>query len=303
MTAAARDFFKSRKVLEVTTPILAHATTTDPNIESLSTETVHGPAYLHTSPEYNMKRLLASGYPDIFQIAPVFRHGEAGRHHLPEFTMIEWYRRDFGLHDMMQETAEMIVELLPARALQATRHRTYREVFVDYLGIEPIADSVTALAAATAADEQLRAALGSDRDAWLDFAMTTCIAPAFDTHKLTVVYHYPKSQAALARICPDDERVADRFEVYLGSIELANGFVELTDAGEQRDRFRKDQQRRADAGLPLHDIDEALLAALESGLPPCAGVALGLERLLMLQVNAEHVHDVVTFSPGRKPDD
>lgn len=303
MTRAARHFFHERDVLEVTTPILSRVTTTDPNVESLTTKTVHGHAFLQTSPEYCMKRLLSAGYPDIYQICPVFRAAESGRHHLPEFTMIEWYRRGFGLHDMMRETVAMIAALLPDRALQNTGFCSYRDVFLDNLDIDPLVCDVEVLASAMGADDRLRAALGSDKDVWLDLVMTDRIAPAFDSHNLTVVFHYPESQAALARTCPDDELVADRFEVYLGPLELANGFVELTDPVEQRRRFMKDRKRRAQAGQAMHDIDEALLAALESGLPSCAGVAVGLERLLMLQVDAADVHDVVTFSPGRPSDD
>ncbi len=299
MTSTCREFFATRQILEVNTPVLSATTVTDPNIESLATGTGSGAAFLQTSPEYFMKRLLASGYPDIYQIGPVFRDAECGRRHLPEFTMIEWYRLGFGLREMMEETVALICALLPRLTLSLVRYCSYQETFLEQIGLDPLTANVDALAEATSADSRLRTALGSDRDAWLSLAITTHIAPAFDRRNLTVIFHYPESQAALARSCPDDRRVADRFEVYLGELELCNGFVELADAQEQQHRFKNDQRLRKAAGRAVHDIDHALLAALQHGLPPCAGVAVGLERLLMLQLEENDINHVVTFTPGQ----
>jgi lysyl-tRNA synthetase class 2 len=244
-----------------------------------------------------MKRLLAAGYPDIFAIARVFRDSELGRRHEPEFTLIEWYRRDFDLEAMARETCELIAAVLDRPALAAERVQTsYRQAFAGVTGIDPLAAPLGALVDLADADAALRAALGDDRDAWLDLVLSTRIAPAFPDDQLTVLTHYPASQAALARLDETDPAVALRFEVFLGELELANGYVELADTREQRQRFELEQAKRRAAGRPSLPLDEDFLAALESGLPDCAGVAVGFERLHMLYEGSDDMADVITFS-------
>ena len=304
--AAVRLFFAARRVLEVDVPALSEAAGCDPNIESLqvSPATADGaPRFLHTSPEFAMKRLLAGGYPDIFSIARVFRGGEQGRRHEPEFTMIEWYRRGFDLEAMANETAALIAEVLERPELASgLRHLRYADAFAAELGIDVVDDDTDALAAAAGADERLEGALGEDRDAWLDLLLSSRIAPAFDSRSLTVLSHYPASQAALARLDPEDSRFALRFEIFLGDVELANGYVELCDANEQRQRFSAELERRRLHDQPVAPIDEALLAALEYGLPECAGVALGFERLHMLYEGVDNITQVLTLRSGHPHD-
>lgn len=299
MLRAARTFFEARQVLEVNTPGLSSRTSTDPNIHSIIAQLSERKMYLHTSPEHFMKRLLAADYPDIFQICSVYRDGEAGRYHLPEFTMIEWYRRGFELHAMMQETIDLVTKVFTRKKLTLPpQFVTYAGVFDEALSLDPVLADIDTLAGCMDADQALVDSLGDDRDAWLDLAMATRIAATFSPDQLTLVYHYPASQAALARLCPDDDKVADRFELYCGAIELANGFVELTDANEQKKRFESDQDKRKSRGLEACEIDNALIEALRSGMPPAAGVALGLDRLLMIDEGKDDIRSVTTFTPG-----
>jgi lysyl-tRNA synthetase class 2 len=297
MLGRARRFFRERDVLEVDTPALGQFAASDPNIDSLRVAAPRGGTlYLQTSPESFMKRLLADGYPDIYGICRVFRGGEAGRLHQPEFTMVEWYRQGFRLDAMIDETVAFIAELLERPGLRNAERLEYRDAFQRFAGIEPFTASIDQLAEAASADAGLGESLGADRDAWLDLLLSTRVAAGFADSKLTVLRHFPSSQAALARICPADGRVADRFEVFYGAMELANGFVELRDPSEQRQRMLADlEKRRAAARQPL-PLDEPLLAALESGLPQCAGVAAGFERILMLATGAEDIRDVMTFA-------
>ena len=285
-------------MLEVSTPALTETTVTDPNIESITAQVSGRTVYLHTSPEYHMKRMLAAGYPDCYQICKVFRDGEAGRNHLPEFTMIEWYRRNFDLADMIAETAALVAELLASLDPGELVTLEYRVAFREAIGLDPMTAGIGQLAEALDADDDLRRALGDDRDAWLDLAMASRVASSFSGDRLTAIYHYPASQAALARISPDDATVAERFELFFGEHELANGFVELVDAEVQRQRFETDQKQRATAGRPVHDIDARLIAALAAGLPPCAGVALGLDRVVMIDQGLGDIRETVTFTPG-----
>ena len=293
----ARRFFRERNVLEVDTPALGHFSASDPNIESLRVARPSGATlYLQTSPESFMKRLLADGYPDIYGICRVFRGGEAGRLHQPEFTMIEWYRQGFGLDAMIGETVAFVAELLDRPDLRDAEQLEYRDAFQRFAGIDPFTASTDELADAASADAGLRDSLGPDRDAWLDLLLSTRVAAGFADNRLTVLRHFPASQAALARMCPSDDKVADRFEVFYGALELANGFVELRDPDEQRQRILADLEKRHAAARPPVPLDEPLLAALESGLPECAGVAAGFERILMLATGAEDIRDVVTFA-------
>jgi lysyl-tRNA synthetase class 2 len=293
-----REYFDRESVLEVDTPALSPSAVSDIHIESLTVSSclTAVPLYLQTSPEFCMKRLLASGYPDIYSICRVFRDAEVGRGHQPEFTMLEWYRLDFGLSDIVADTTAAIATALDRPALtERLVTIEYRDAFGAACGVDPFEASPSELADVAAADTDLRHALGDERDDWLDLLMTTQVVPSFATDELTVVTHYPASQAALARLCPDDRRVADRFEVFMGAVELANGYVELTDAGEQASRIADDQAARARRKLPIRPHDQNLLAALESGLPACAGVALGLERLQMMHDRTGNIHDVISF--------
>lgn len=297
MEERARLFFRAREVLEVSTPALGRHTTTDPNIESLRVAgDAGGSLFLQTSPEAYMKRLLADGYPDIYAMCRVFRGGEAGRLHQPEFTMVEWYRHDFGLNDMIAETVAFIADLLGQPALLDATQLEYGEAFRQRVGLDPFTATIDDLADTAGADARMLESIGGDRDAWLDLLLATRVAPGFAAGRLTVLRHFPGSQAALARSCPEDDSVADRFEVFFGSTELANGFVELRDAGEQRRRMLADIEKRRAAGQRPAPVDEHLLAALESGLPACAGVAVGFDRLLMIAAGAADIRDVLTFA-------
>jgi lysyl-tRNA synthetase class 2 len=294
----AREFFDTRGILEVDTPTLSKFAVTDPQIESLSaSSTVDPELFLQTSPEYKMKRLLAAGFGDIYQICKVFRDGERGRHHLPEFTLVEWYRLNFGLQEIMRETLEFVAALLDRPGLASSAEfLSYENAFQKTANLNARTADVTELAKSMNADEQLKNAIGDDADAWLDLVLADRIVPEFAPDKLTVLFHYPASQAALARICPDDDMVADRFELFYGSLELANGFVELTDADEQLSRFERDRLTRRNNDAAVHRIDEEFIDALRAGLPPCAGVAVGFDRLLMLHEGQSDISAVTTFA-------
>jgi lysyl-tRNA synthetase class 2 len=247
-----------------------------------------------------MKRLLAAGYPDIYSICRVYRDGEAGPKHAPEFTLAEWYRHGFDLRAIIDDTIRFIATCLDDASLaESVVMTTYDEVVRRHVGVDPLSAGIEELAACTAPDERLRQELGDDRDAWLDLIMVSVVAPALPAGHLTVISHYPASQASLARLCPDDARVADRFEVFYGAMELANGFVELTDAEEQRHRIDTDLARRRRLGRVCEPWDRDLVAALEAGLPESAGVAVGLERLHMVLEGSEDIADVMTFVLGR----
>ncbi len=299
-----RDYFCAEEVLEVDTPALAYAAGSDPNIESLVVRSSLEPErrlFLHTSPEFCMKRLLAAGFPDIYSICRVFRDGEAGPMHQPEFTMLEWYRIGFSLHDIVADTCRLIAAALDAPGLAADIDMLdYADAFQRYAGLDPLHASIEELADAARADADLRASIGGDRDAWLGLVMTTRVVPQFASDRLTVIRHYPASQAALARLCPADPHVADRFEVYYGETELANGYVELTDADEQLRRIEDELAKRQKAAKPVNPPDDALIAALRHGLPDCAGVALGLERLQMAMDGASEIGEVIAFRFGQE---
>ncbi len=300
MMRRIRDYFASSEALEVDTPALSPSAVSDTQIESLEIArslVSSRPLYLHTSPEFCMKRLLAAGYPDIYSICRVFRDGESGRRHQPEFTMIEWYRLGFGLREIVDDTLELIAAALgPRRPAVTPVQHEYRAVFRETVGVDPLQASIDELATIADADADLRSALGDERDDWLDLVLSTRIAQHFDPKRLTVLRHYPASQAALARLCPDDPQVADRFEVFLGAVELANGYVELTDADEQAKRIELDLADRKRRGRVTRPVDTHLLAALQSGLPSCAGVAMGFELLQMIHDRTDDIGDVLTFS-------
>jgi elongation factor P--(R)-beta-lysine ligase len=291
----ARGFFAARGVLEVDTPIVVNAPVTDVHIHSAQVNfAAAGPYFLHTSPEYAMKRLLAAGSGDIYQICHVVRALERGRLHNAEFTLIEWYRVGFPLDALMSEVEALVRELLGRpRAFPAAERLSYREAFVHALALDPFTAPVAQLA------EHARRAgfhgTATDRDELLELLMGTVVGPQLGQDGLTFVHAYPASQAALARLDPADPRAAQRFELYCNGIELANGFHELASAREQRERFEHDIAERQRLGLPVAALDERLLAALAAGLPDCSGVALGFDRTLMLAAGAERIDAVLPF--------
>ncbi len=302
--ALIRDFFARRGVLEVETPVLSRAGNTDPNIASFALEfsgrTDGAPRtrWLRTSPEYPLKRLLAAGIGDCYELGRVFRDGEAGGRHNPEFTMLEWYRVGFDHLRLADETVELVQEALALAGRQATVARvTFRELYRQTLGIDPFTAGTGELQAAFAGDIDPE---GLGRDDWLDLLMTHRIQPLFPPNQLLVVHDYPASQCALARLAwRDGVQVAERFELYLGALELANGYHELTDAAEQRGRFERDCEVRRARGEVVPPTDECLLAALAHGLPACAGVALGVDRLLMAMLGTQRIADVLAFDFAR----
>ena len=294
-----RDFFAARDVLEVDTPLLAQCGASDVHLASLSTRIAGRaqPYFLQTSPEYAMKRLLAAGSGDIYQVCKAFRDGESGRLHNPEFTLIEWYRLGFDHHRLMDEVEELLRRLLSARLTAAAERISYADAFRRVLGLDPFAAPLAALA--TLASERLGAppALAADgRDALLDLLMGALVGPALGAGRITFVHDYPASQAALARLLPGEPACAARFEAYVAGLELCNGFHELADAAEQRRRFESDLRRRAQLGLPPMPVDERLLAALAAGFPEVAGVALGFDRVLMLAAGASNLGEVLAFT-------
>jgi lysyl-tRNA synthetase class 2 len=297
MLRLTRDFFAERGVLEVETPVLGAGAVTDPQIESLTTRVVGfaQPFHLSTSPEFPMKRLLAAGSGDIYQIGRVFRDGETGRWHNPEFTMLEWYR--LGLDDaaLMDEVEDLVRRLLsPERPLAGAERLSYAAALQRYAGVDAHRANERELADAAAAHGIVcEAAL--DRDARLDLLMGLVVGPRLGVERPTFICDYPASQASLARLKPGSPSVAARFEFYLDGIELANGFHELSNAGEQRARFDRDLAARRDRGQPTPPMDEGLLGALAAGLPDCAGVALGFDRLVALAVGARSLAEAMAF--------
>ena len=302
--ATLRVVFAERGVLEVETPVLSRAGNTDANIDSFSVEfsgrTDGAPRtrWLRTSPEFPLKRLLAEGLGDCYELGRVFRDGEAGGRHNPEFTMLEWYRVGRDHLWLAREAVDVVRAALGLVGREArVVELTYRDLFRARLGLDPF----------TAPDEQLRGALGDVvidpeglvRDDWLDLLVTHRLQPAFAADEIHVVHDYPASQCALARIRPGDPPVAERFELFLGPLELANGYHELRDASEQRTRFERDRATRTFRGRFAPPVDEALLSALDRGLPECAGVALGVDRLVMAMVGTDRIADVLAYDFAR----
>ncbi|HVR81023.1 MAG TPA: EF-P lysine aminoacylase EpmA [Luteimonas sp.] len=304
LNARIRAFFAERGVLEVETPMLSQAGNTDPNIASFSLQfsgrTDGGPRtrWLRTSPEFSLKRLLAAGLGDCYELGRVFRDGEAGARHNPEFTMLEWYRVGWDHQRLIDEVAALARTALALVGREATLQRiSFRDLYRQRLGIDPFtADEATLCAALGEVEIDPR---GLGRDDWLDLLMTHRLQPAFDRDRLLAVYDYPASQCALARIRPDDLPVAERFELYLGPLELANGYCELRDASEQRARFERDLLLRRQRNAVAPPVDESLLSALQAGFPDCAGVALGIDRLLMAMTASERIDSVLAFPFAR----
>lgn len=299
LNALIRAFFAERDVLEVETPILSEAGNTEPNIDSFHTrfsghvDAGSAQRWLRTSPEYPLKRLLAAGVGDCYELGRVFRNGEAGGRHNPEFTMLEWYRVGWNHHRLIDETVALVRAALAQVGREATLQvLDYRSLYQAHVGLDPFEASL----------EQLQAPLagvridadGLTRDDWLDLLMTHCIQPHFGDDQMTVVHDWPASQAALARVRPGTPPLAERFELYLGAVELANGYHELNDADEQRARFVRDHAVRQARGAMLPPLDQRLLDALPA-LPDCAGVAVGVDRLLMAMNRTGRIADVLAF--------
>ncbi|MCG9704539.1 elongation factor P--(R)-beta-lysine ligase [Photobacterium damselae] len=299
LIAAIRQFFYQRDVLEVDTPAMSQATVTDIHLHTFKTEFV-GPGfadgqilYLMTSPEFHMKRLLSAGSGAIYQICKSFRNEESGRYHNPEFTMLEWYRPDFDHHQLMDEMDELLQLIL---GCQQAERMSYQQAFLNVLGVCPLEGSMLEL-------KQAAAKLGlsdiaepeEDRDTLLQLLFSIGIEGKIGQKVPAFVYDFPASQAALAQINPTDNRVAERFEVYFKGIELANGFHELANGDEQLIRFEADNHKRIEMGLEPQPIDMNLVNALRAGFPDCAGVALGIDRLIMLALGLKHIDQVTAF--------
>ncbi len=289
-----RTFFAQRNVLEVETPLICEHTVSDPYLNSFTCvdptnqQTL---GFLQTSPEYAMKRLLAAGSGDIFEITKAFRQGEAGKQHHPEFTMLEWYRVGFDHHTLMDEVDSLLQLIL---GVPAGERVSYSQAFENTLHLNPHTATVEALSHAA---QQTDATIHFEqRDDWLDFLFGHVIGPGLGHGKPTFLYDFPASQAALARIRPDTPPVAERFEVFVNGIELANGYHELNDPVEQEKRFTDDLAKREQLGAAGIPIDTKLLAALQHGMPACAGVALGLDRLLMLALGVSNIAQVMSFT-------
>lgn len=287
-----RNFFVDRNVLEVETPLFYESTVTDPVQKAFQL----GQCFLQTSPEYAMKRLLAAGSGDIFQICKAFRDDEVGRMHNPEFTMLEWYRIGFNLSDLMDEMSDLLQLILNC---ERPDRMTYQQLFLSILNTDPLTADVNQLKDIAAQNNiHLSDNFGdTDKDTWLDILMTHLIEPQVGKTKPTFIYNYPSSQAALAKI-NTDQTTAQRFEVYFQGMELSNGYYELLDPIELEKRFHEDNALRKSRGLPERPIDEKLLAAQRSGIPDCAGVSLGLDRLMILALGAKHICEVVAFTHG-----
>ena len=297
LLADIRAFFAQRRVLEVETPILSRYGNADPNIDSITTG---GPAtrYLRTSPEYAMKRLLAAGQRDIYELGRVFRAGEKGRRHNPEFTMLEWYRTGKAYLELADEVVELVRSCGRGTFDDWPVQRVdYRRLFMERTGLDPYLCSEDELSACATERGVLAGPLAHGE--WLDLLLSEVIQPALPGEAFTIVHDYPPEQAALSRIRHDDPPVAERFEVFLGQTELANGYQELTDPDEQRLRFERENREREARGEKAVPLDMGLIAALRSGLPDCSGVALGADRLLMAILKLDDIDAVLAFSTGR----
>lgn len=293
LLASIRAFFAERKVMEVDTPALSHHGVTDRYMRSITAEVSSNQSgFLQTSPEYAMKRLLAAGSGSIYQICKAFRQDEMGAKHNPEFTMLEWYRLDFDHHQLMNEVYELVTKVLGPKQRQDL---SYQQAFIEFLDIDPLSISDEAL------EQFARSNLGLlpdelERDDYLSLLFEDKIEPQLGLNdSVCFIYDYPASQAALARISETDSRVAHRFELYIEGIELANGFYELADSKQQLERFKADNRWRKTNGLPEITIDQHFIKALEHGLPECSGVALGLDRLLMIKLGSNNIADVIAF--------
>jgi lysyl-tRNA synthetase class 2 len=300
-----RHFFLERRVLEVETPLLGCCTGTDPQLAFFSTEYDRPPEqqrlFLQTSPEFAMKRLLAAGSGSIYQICKAFRNGESGRFHNPEFTLLEWYRVGCTLPQLMDETEALFAALFKTHHLQATQRVSYQAIFRQFTSLDPLQfcyQDYSAYAAGHGLPEAV-ALCGEDHLLWLDVLFSHKIQPFLGNNSLCMVYGYPACQSSLARINADNPLTVDRVEVFMNGVELGNGYYELLDADEQESRFNKEIHSRQEQKLPSVTKDQRLLAALASGVPECSGIAIGLDRLLMLLGHQPHIHDTLSFPVDR----
>lgn len=294
---AIRTFFAQRHVMEVETPLLAHHSVTDPHMNAIRAENPlcnHAPFYLQTSPEYAMKRLLAADSGPIYQISKAFRQAEQGPRHNAEFTLLEWYRPGFDHHQLMDEVDELMQAVTGSGSCQRI---SYRHLFDQHFAIDPhsIDCETVKVIAQQHVDVQMHS---NNRDDWLNLLLAEIIEPTLGRDVPVFIYDYPTSQATLAKIGKDytETAVAQRFELYYQGIELANGYHELTDVDEQQRRFVSDQHVRQTHRQPHIAIDPYLMAAMRSGIPPCAGVALGVDRLLMTMLKVNRIEEVIAFS-------
>ncbi|GAB2893793.1 EF-P lysine aminoacylase EpmA [Microbulbifer echini] len=292
LLAEIRQFFAQRQVLETEVPVISRRATSDPHIESITTQCVGTAAYMATSPEFALKRLLAAGIGDCYYLGKAFRQGEAGRRHNPEFTMLEWYRCGWDDRRLMDEVADLLCQILGRHQVQSL---SYRELFQRELQLDPHSASDQALASCVEREMDLAFA-PNDRSECLDLLMSHRLERAMGAG-ITLLYDFPANQAALAKVIPDKSGtlVARRFEAYVGGLELANGYWELTDSAEQMRRFEADQAYRKKNGSAVHPFEERLVMALQAGMPECAGVALGVDRLLMLAGGYKSIEDVIAF--------
>ena len=305
MLAELRAFFAERDVLEVETPLLSAETTLDLHLES-PTSAIEAPGfpkrrmYLQTSPELAMKRLLAAGAGSIYQVCKAFRGGERGRWHNPEFTILEWYRVGWDHQRLMREVVALIQTLLAgSHRFEATLYASCADLMKQHAGVDPHDTPTPTLREAVEQSSSPQSGGDLDRDDLLSRLFVEKVEPHFAPNQVTVVFDYPASQAAMARLGASDPRTAERFEAYVGQIELANGYGELSDPAEQQQRFERDLARRRELGRPLPPMPSRFLAALEAGLPHCAGVALGFDRLLALALKAPRIDDLIVFPVER----
>ena len=288
-----RSFMSHHGIIEVDTPILSHYAVTDPYIESIragSTVEKDLPLYLHTSPEFCMKRLLAAGSGSIYQIAHVFRDGESGKRHKTEFSMLEWYRTGFGYEHLMNEVTGLLGEL----GFCAPEKMTYQQAFLKTINIDPHAASNDQLW--NVASQHGWEGDREDRHALLDYLFSVAVIQQLEIKEPLFIYDYPDCMAALATLKNSEPVVAERFELFINGMEIANGFNELVDAEEQRQRFTIDSVARKNKGVPEVPVDNNFLNALEAGIPECAGVAIGIDRLLMVLCEKDDINDVLAFS-------
>ncbi|MEI8054433.1 MAG: EF-P lysine aminoacylase EpmA [bacterium] len=285
--AKIRDFFVTRNVIEVETPLLSHSTNPAPYLNSFCLNDL----YLQTSPEFAMKRLLAAGSGDIYQICKAFRENELGRLHNPEFTILEWYRIGFDHHDLMDEVSDFLKVIINAAE---SKRFTYREIFIEFLKINPHESNIAQLKTVAQDNNLSVSVLSDDYDVWLQLLFTHLIEPKLGQESPVFIYDFPVSQAMLANVRSEGPPVASRFEVYFKGVELANGFHELSDAKEQRKRFLRDLAKRRELNLSQVPLDENFLLALLN-LPDCSGVALGVDRLLLLAANASSLNETLCY--------
>lgn len=307
MLGAIRDFFREKRVLEVETPLLCQATGTDPQLDFFSSDYHFHPdnkqiknktLFLQTSPEFAMKRLLAAGSGSIYQICKAFRNGESGRLHNPEFTILEWYRVDYSLDDLMDEVTELLFSLLDWSLDETPVSKvSYCQLFKRHTGLNPLVfcqESYQCYANNNGITDAI-GICGDDHSMWLDFIFSYKVQPAIADQVLVMVYHYPAIQSSLARLNIQDSSISERFEVFIKGVEIGNGFFELSNAAEQEKRFDQENEIREKKGFEVVVKDPLFLNALESGLPDCSGIALGVDRLIMLKTNSTSLTEVIAF--------